>query len=263
MIAPHMPLPLKTNMVWWEPRMRPWLATEGPDTRRRRRARGGLIVDLDDTLYEREHFVTSGFAAVAHYASRTYGVSRDAAFATLSTAHADGPGGQEFQALCRSEHLPLSIVGDLVRIFREHRPSLWLSPGVEETLESLRRDGWRIAVLTNGLPSVQASKIAALDLARHVDHILYAENFATGGKPAITAFQAALIRLGLAAESCVCVGDDAVCDIDGAHRVGIRTIHLVPAGASAHSKADAVIHTFEELPAIAASLIPLVTIDVA
>jgi putative hydrolase of the HAD superfamily len=263
MIAPQMPTPLKTNRVWWEPRMRPWLATEGLDTRRRRRARGGLIVDLDDTLYDREHFVASGFAAVAQYVARTYCISRDAAFSALSRAHAQGQGGQEFQALCRALRLPLSIVGDLVRIFREHRPSLWLSPGVEETLETLRRDGWRIAILTNGLPSVQASKVAALDLARHVDHVLYAESYATGGKPAITVFQAALIRLGLAAESCLCVGDDPVCDIDGAHRAGIRTVHLVPAGASAHSKADAVIHTFEDLPEVAASLIQLVTIDVA
>jgi putative hydrolase of the HAD superfamily len=229
----------------------------------RRGTAAGLIVDLDDTLYPREQFVTSGFAAVALYVSRTYGVPRDRAFATMARVYAGGRRGQEFQALCRAHRLSLSHVPELVNVFREHRPALWLAPGVVATLRSLRQDGWRIAILTNGLPSVQASKVKALELAPYVDHILYAETYHRGGKPARQAFDAALTALGVAADHCLCVGDDPECDINGAQRIGIRAVHIVPPGTAAHPPADAVIHAFEELPAAAAALIHLVAIDVA
>jgi len=226
-------------------------------------ASGGLIVDLDDTLYPREQFLMSGFAAVALYVSRTYRVSRELAFSTIARAHAGGQHGHEFQSLCRTHRLPASIVSELVNVFREHRPSLWLAPSIIATLHDLRHEGWRIAVLTNGLPSVQASKVKALDLAPHVDHVLYAESYYRGGKPAREAFEAALLALDVPADRCLCVGDDAECDINGAHRAGIRAVHVAHAGAHAAVTADAVIHRFEDLPAAAASLIQLVTLDVA
>ena len=250
-------------MARWSSRLPVSLAVADTATRLRRRARGGLIVDLDDTLYYRDHYVMSGFAVVAQCVARIYCVDRAEAFATLAGAYAAGQRGHEFQTLCRAMRLPASLIGELVELFREHKPSIWLSPGVEATLDAMRRDGWRIAILTNGMPSVQAAKVAALNLAPLVDHVLYAESLAIGGKPSITTFQAALVRLGLPADMCLCVGDSADCDIDGALRAGIRAVHLVPNGAAAHPRADAVIEAFEDLPAVAASLIEQVTSDVA
>jgi putative hydrolase of the HAD superfamily len=263
MITPHTPLRPRIQPIWSVPGGTPWLVMGDANAPLRRHARGGLIVDMDDTLYPREQFVVSGFGAVARYVARAYDVSREAAFATLTRAHGGPQRGREFQTLCHAHHLPLSIVGELIDVFREHRPSLSLAAGVEQTLKALRCDGWRIAILTNGLPSVQASKVAALDLPRIVDHVLYAECHARGGKPAVAAFQAALQRLALPAESCLCVGDDVVCDIYGAHGAGIRAIQLVPKTGTADASADAVIHAFEDLPVAAASLVNLVTIDVA
>ena len=265
MIVPQIPQlpPPMPLLAWIAPQALPWLAASASDMSLRRRAAGGLIVDLDDTLYPREQFLMSGFAAVALYVSRTYCVSRDLAFSTMTRAHAGRQRGHEFQALCRAHRLPASILSELVSVFREHRPSLWLAPSVLATLRGLRHEGWRIAILTNGLPSVQASKVKALELAPHVDHVLYAESYCRGGKPAREAFEAALSQLGLPADRCLCVGDDPECDVDGAHRAGIRAVHLVRRGAHDCPAADAVIHAFEDLPAAAASLIQLVNIDVA
>jgi putative hydrolase of the HAD superfamily len=105
--------------------------------------------------------------------------------------------------------------------------------------------------------------VAALDLARHVDHVLYAEQHAPGGKPAPAAFEAAVARLGLPAEWCLAVGDDPVNDIEGARRAGLRAIQVRRAGVAVRHDADAFIEAFDDLPAVAASLIEQVAADVA
>jgi putative hydrolase of the HAD superfamily len=249
-------------MLWSEPRMRPWASVAPLDTALRRQARGGLIVDLDDTLYPREHFMSSGLAAVARHVATRCGVPREGAFQAMSCARTLGQRGREFQALCSAYELPPALVPELVRVFRDHRPSLSLAPGVVGTLQMLRQQGWRIVVLTNGLPSVQASKVAALDLARLVDHVLYAERYA-GGKPSLAAFQAAVARLGVPAEWCICVGDDPCADIEGARRAGLRAVQVMRPGVGISADADGLIERFEDLPAVAASLVEQVTIDVA
>ena len=264
MIAQQIPTRIQGMPVLWsEPRMQPWTAAPPIDTRVRRRAPGGLIIDLDDTLYPREHFVLSGLAAVARHVARTCDVPMEEAFQTMSRARTTGQRGRELQALCRAYKLPATLVPQLLTVFREHRPSLWLGADVVETLQALRQQGWRIAVLTNGLPSVQASKVAALDLARLVDHVLYAEQYAPGGKPAPAAFQAAVARLGLPAEWCLVVGDDPVNDIQGARRAGLRAVQVMRSGVAERHHADALIDAFADLPPVAASLIEQATVAVA
>jgi putative hydrolase of the HAD superfamily len=132
-------------------------------------------------------------------------------------------------------------------------------------LKALRAGGWRIAILTNGLPHVQVAKIRALDLRPLVDHVVYAEEYAEGGKPARGPFLEVLRRLGVSADQCVCVGDDPRNDIQGARAVGIRTIRVARPGVkpSPDQEADAVVHMVTEVPARAAALVEMVTAHVA
>jgi putative hydrolase of the HAD superfamily len=207
----------------------------------------------------------SGFAAVAHHLESAHGVPAQLAFTVLSRAHVAEQPGHEFQLLCDRAGLSQDIVPSLLDVFRRHLPSLWLNHGVTDALHTLRGAGWRLGILTNGLPSVQFRKVAALGLASLVDEIVYAEEHATGGKPAAAAFQAALRSLDLSAGQCVCVGDDLVRDVRGARDLGIRTIRLSRPGvvATPGTDADMVIDSFRQLPDAARLLFDMVTADVA
>jgi putative hydrolase of the HAD superfamily len=226
-------------------------------------ARRGLIFDLDETLYPRETFVRSGLAAVAKHVEGTHGIPADDAFNVMVRARAQGQEGVELQALSGRFDLSNRLTGELVDVFRRHRPSLWLSHDVSATLQRLRREGWHLAVLTNGLPSVQKGKVAALHLERMVDHVIYAEDVVAGGKPSAASFRAALAKLRVTPQQCVCVGDDPVCDIAGARAVGIRTIRLARPGVvpPAEAEADLVIGSLRDVPSAAASLLAQVTAD--
>lgn len=222
----------------------------------------GIIFDLDDTLYRRADFMRSGFDAVAHYVSHSWRLDRDAVFATLMAAHADGRHGREFQAVCDEHRLPQSALAALLTIFRKHQPSIVLADSTKRTLVQLRQDGWRLAVLTNGAPAVQRRKAAALEIAALVDGVIYAEEHAPGGKPDRAAFQAALDCLRLPASRCICVGDDPRCDIDGAARLGMRTIRVVARRQQEPARdADAIVASVVDVPACARAL--LETVDAA
>jgi len=217
----------------------------------------GIIFDLDDTLYRRADFVRSGFEAIARYLAHSWRREQDAVFASLMAAHTNGWEGREFQALCEAHRLPQGLVPTLISVFRTHTPSVVLPVDVRTTLQQLRQSGWRLVVLTNGDPEVQRRKVTALGIEALVDGVVFAEAHATGGKPDPAAFQAALGCMRLSPSRCICVGDDPLCDIEGARRLGMRTIQTTAYKkcGSPSGNADAVVASMIEVPACAQLLL--------
>ncbi|MGH9309306.1 MAG: HAD family hydrolase [Vicinamibacterales bacterium] len=215
---------------------------------------GGVIFDLDDTLYPRERFVRSGLAATAQYVEREFGIPAERALTTMLKVGGGAPAA-EFQTLCDVFMLPHDILPRMLATYRAHVPSLWLFHDAEATLRALRADGWQLALLTNGLPEVQALKVDALGLRALVDHVVFATDHAPGGKPHPAAFQEVLRRLALPADHCVMVGDDVECDVRGARAVGIGAIRIARGIPSAPCEADAVVRFLADVPSAAASLV--------
>ena len=213
------------------------------------------IFDLDDTLYEREQFVLSGFAAVADEVERRVGLPAPWILATLKRARARGHKGRELQALCADHGLPDSLVPELVEVIRRHEPALGLGSVASAVLAQMRADGWRLGILTNGWPATQRAKVEALGLESRVDAVLYAEEHAPGGKPSRAAFDAALNALGVPPARVVFIGDDLVNDIQGGRAAGLRTFRVAARGAQrAEGDADAIV-TLEEVPVTAGRLV--------
>jgi HAD superfamily hydrolase (TIGR01549 family) len=258
-------IPQTGSSIEYGPWALPPVSTRPTGQRGRLTRRRGLIFDLDDTLYPRERFIRSGFAAVANDLQRRHGVPAGLVFKILSRSFTQGATGREFQVVCAELGLSQKEVPYMVRVFRAHKPNLWLPYESSETLRKLRNDGWKLAILTNGLPAVQAAKVNALALAPMVDAVVYAETVARGGKPDATAFQAVLDRLDLPAERCVMVGDDPACDIEGARTAGLRTMRLArpEIAVAPGTDADLVISNIADVPRLAGGLLELVTLDAA
>jgi putative hydrolase of the HAD superfamily len=152
-------------------------------------------------------------------------------------------------------------VPSLVAVIREHTPTLGLPAESRRVLGSLRA-GWKVGLLTNGTPAVQRRKVEALGLGDLVDAVLCAVDVGDGtGKPAASAFYAALERLGATPASAVFVGDDPEADLAGASAIGMKTIHVVAhrPGDGACSAAGCGIHvrSLALVPAMASQLVPV------
>ena len=213
------------------------------------------IFDLDDTLYERDQFVQSGFAAVAEELERRFGLPAPWMLATLRRARVRGHEGRELQALCADHGLPDSLIPELVEVIRRHEPALTLGSVASAVIAQMRADGWRVAILTNGLPATQRAKVEALGLESRVDAVLYAEEHVVGGKPSRAAFDAALAAVNVPASRAVFIGDDLVRDIQGARAAGLFTVRVSAPG-TWRGEGDAdVIAMLEEVPAVAGRLV--------
>jgi putative hydrolase of the HAD superfamily len=215
-----------------------------------------VIFDLDDTLYPLRDFVESGFRAVSQHVGTEYGIDEQRALQLLHRASHGEQRGRELQALATRFGLPTAIVGDLVDLIRLHIPVLRLPALSFATLLDMRPT-WRIGIVTNGFPQLQARKVEALGLGSLVDTVIYAAEHGSGrGKPDREPFLAALDRLGVEPDRAVFVGDDERCDVYGASHAGLHTIHFVPAGApTPRCEAEAIVRSLVEVPGVAERLV--------
>jgi putative hydrolase of the HAD superfamily len=224
------------------------------------RDRRAIVFDLDDTLYPYRAFVRSGFRAVACRLAAERGLQPAAVLRALRRALTSGQRGYELQALCDRFELPASLVTSLADLIREHPPSLRLP---RESLQVLRtlRTKWQLGVLTNGVPHIQRRKVEALGIGDLVDAVVFATECGDGnGKPAASAFRAALDRLNVDAASAVCVGDDPRTDIEGAAAVGMKTIHVMNYAGNDERCGSSIcrihVRRLDLIPAIAEQLVP-------
>jgi putative hydrolase of the HAD superfamily len=219
--------------------------------------RRAVVFDLDDTLYPYRRFTVSGFLAVARHLEATCGLDVRLGFAALVRASRGVDRGREIQACLAQHDLDAGLASELTDVLRHHTPRLRLPATSRRTLVTLRRDGWRIGVLTNGQPTIQQRKIEALALADHVDAVLYAAAWGSGvGKPEAEPFAAVARALDVPARRVVFVGDDEQRDIAGAVRAGMVAVRCAVWIRPAEFTAAAVtVDRLSHVPVIARTLL--------
>lgn len=143
--------------------------------------------------------------------------------------------------------LSIELTETLMEDYRARFPSCCrLFPGVNETLDALRRRGLRLGVITNGSTAMQSGKLDAVALRPKLDAILISEVEGLG-KPDAAIFRRAAARLDTVPSQCVFVGDNPDADIGGAKSSGMRAVWIRDAWWDEPTQADAVIDRVPEL----------------
>jgi putative hydrolase of the HAD superfamily len=154
------------------------------------------IFDLDDTLCLERDYVRSGYAAVAEYLenrgqtpiSQTKSVSvPDFLWSRFQRGQAAGA----FDDL--NSHFSLGLgkadIAELVKVYREHRPTIQPIPGIPELLSRLRPE-FALGLLADGFLPAQRLKLAALGLERFFDAIVFTEELGRDAwKPSPVGFE--------------------------------------------------------------------------
>lgn len=126
-----------------------------------------------------------------------------------------------------------------------------LVPGAIEMIDTFRRWGIRLALVTNGNAARQRTKIDRFDLAPHFDFVLVEGEFGTG-KPDVRVYEAALGAIDRLPRETWMIGDDLHLDVAAPQRLGITGIWVDAWGTGltddAPSKPDLVIRSIAELP---------------
>jgi putative hydrolase of the HAD superfamily len=185
-----------------------------------------LVFDLDDTLYPEQEFVLSGYRAVAHHISDSNIGSFNRAFSCMSDTYVREGKLRVFPALI--ETLPDTSIklADLVEIYRQHDPSIGLFPGYWELLRTLAQK-YRLGLITDGLPAVQARKVQALGLESVIDKVIYTWEYGEDKeKPHPFSFSLMLDYLHVKPEAALFVGDNPIKDCRGAHSAGMKCAQI-------------------------------------
>jgi len=125
--------------------------------------------------------------------------------------------------------------------------------GAEDALRELGKH-YKLAMVTNGIPDVQRTKVERTGLASHFDVVIISGELGFG-KPDPRLYEETLRRLGVGAGESIMVGDNFRRDVIGAQESGIRGVWLSLGRPSPDPAAEPwlVIDSLAELPDILAA----------
>jgi putative hydrolase of the HAD superfamily len=183
------------------------------------------LLDLDDTLYPQSQWLHGAWERVANVGG-TLGVEPDFFRRTLEDVAAEGSdkGMIIDRALERvgAKEIPVRIFVDALRDFEPIE--LLPYPGIRRSLRSLA-SVVPIALVTDGDPTIQRSKLKALRLESAFDLVVLSDEL---GRSRRKPDPAPLIRasriLGIAPAACVYVGDRPTKDVAAARAARMRSI---------------------------------------
>ena len=100
-----------------------------------------------------------------------------------------------------------------------------LYDGTKEMLQALRRGGQGVWLLSNAQRVFTAPEITGLGIEELFDGIYLSSDYGCK-KPALRFFNTLLSERQIPAETAIMVGNDAVCDIQGAQAAGLHTLYI-------------------------------------
>ncbi len=188
-----------------------------------------VLFDLDNTLYPEIDFVKSGFAVVSRYLAGRYNLDEKLiADEMFSILQKDGR-GKVFDTLLKKINLYSDDnVKLLLYLYRSHRPTIKFYPDVIPVINKLQTNGYLLAIITDGMASVQKNKVDALKLNNLIKLIIYTDELGREcWKPSTISYKIALNLMKLTAEQAIYIGDDISKDFIGPNELGMTSIQIV------------------------------------
>lgn len=184
-----------------------------------------VLFDLDDTLYEEKQFVMSGFKAISQYLSKEYNFNQEEIFKILKSDFENGLRKKNFDILLEKLNLKEEGVDALVKIYREHLPTLSLYPDAEVILRNFKNK-FKLGLITDGYPIVQKNKISALNIKYYFNIVILNDISGNRSKAHTLPFEDAVRKLNVKPGDAIYVGDNPLKDFISAKKIGMHTVRI-------------------------------------
>lgn len=186
-----------------------------------------LVLDLDDTLYDENSFVISGFRSVAKLISPLSDYSIEQLVDWMTEDLMSNGRGQIFNnCLKRINHYSDELLKACIDNYRYHKPEIVI---FKEAIELLNRYA-RVPkyLVTDGNPDVQNSKIDALKIRPHFEGIYPTWSFGKDWhKPSLLPFSEIARRENVALSDICYIADDPYKDFVLLNAVGASTVRVL------------------------------------
>lgn len=199
-----------------------------------------VVLDMDDTLFLERDYALSGFAAVDDAVVKTHGLKGFSECAwRLFCA---GVRGRIFDEALKELGVDSQSanVEQLVAVYRSHLPDIKLTEDSFHFLNAARRQGLRIALISDGPFVSQQAKVRALKLETLISPIILTDAFGRDAwKPSSRGYLEVYERLGGSHSNYIYIGDNPSKDFIAPNALGWRTIRMRrPQGEHANASAS-------------------------
>lgn len=188
-----------------------------------------VVFDLDDTLYEEETFVRSGYRAVACYLSGLpqITVSAEEIYAMMLDLYSTGGRHRLFDRLLQMLQLSSGTrIRRCLSVYRLHDPEIHLPEVTKVCLERLKDRP--LYVVTDGNKIVQHNKLRALGLYAVMKRCYITHRYGIRhAKPSPYCFLDIAAKEKAKPSDIVYVGDNPRKDFVGIRPLGFRTIRVL------------------------------------
>ncbi len=185
-----------------------------------------IAIDLDDTLFSETQYVKSGFMAVTEaIATLNDDLDFDAIFNQIMYQFFKYGRTGAFNRTMSHFGTNRPDISELINVYRKHEPSIQLYHNVDKALKKLR-NRFKLAIVTDGLASVQKKKVAALGLDSLVDSVVYCMEH-NAPKPSVVPYEFAAKEMAVDISDMVVVGDDPYADMLAAAKLGIPSYRVL------------------------------------
>jgi len=188
-----------------------------------------ILFDLDDTLYDEMQFVKGGFKAVSLRISKNNNIDQNAVYQVLLDVLEKHGRGRTFDiALEKLGLYNERLIPELVNIYHAHKPTLSLYPEVRAVLSTLRKQGYKLGLITDGNVEVQRNKVEALKIKDFFDCIIFSDEYGIEKqKPDPFSYRKVMEELKVSARETIYIGDNPYKDFVSAKKLGIFTIRIM------------------------------------
>ncbi|OIO59830.1 MAG: HAD family hydrolase [Verrucomicrobia bacterium CG_4_10_14_3_um_filter_43_23] len=197
-----------------------------------------IVFDLDDTLYPERQFALSGFRAADIFLKQQHNINNFLPIAERAFLY--GLRGNIFNVVFDSLGIrDLFLLQECIEVYRKHKPQLTLFDEAQKIIKHYQKTK-NLAIITDGLASVQQSKITALHLGEYIEPIIYTDSLGEGcSKPHPAGFTKVMDFFKTSGQNCVYIGDNPSKDFIGAKQLSWKTVRIRrPRGEHAHLQVD-------------------------
>lgn len=120
-------------------------------------------------------------------------------------------------------------------------------PDTRETLTTLKNEGYRMHIITNGFKEVQFTKLKNCNILDFFENVISSEEVGIN-KPDSRIFNHAMKLANCIPKDAIMIGDDINVDVIGAERAGMIGIHFDPQKKINKKNNDFRINNLNELP---------------
>ncbi|MDO9509995.1 MAG: HAD family hydrolase [Candidatus Magasanikbacteria bacterium] len=192
-----------------------------------------IIFDLDDTLYYEIDYLKSAYKEIATAITKNSSGTFNEAIVYKDLWCFYTQKKDVFKELIVKYNLKNIVKDDLLKLYRNHYPSIKLSIENENILNKLKNYGYKLGLITDGRSIQQRNKIKALNIEKYFDYILISEEFGSE-KPNPANFKYFVDLFGKG--NFFYVADNVSKDFIAPNKLGWKTICLMDNGMNIHKQ---------------------------